>query len=190
MTGKKILTIEAQTMWCDPHRPSKLSEKVQCDLVHLNDEQVKYLQQNGVTVNFDSVNQSNPEKFRGNWIRPKSSTPVPAKDWDGNPIPPNLFIGNGSTVVAAFRQDPWVNKKTGRSGMSLKLLGIRVKEFIKYDPDAQARNEADKILDEVSGGSDGFVFGSGGSDDSSVADVGNSNEVDEQDFDALFADAD
>lgn len=185
MTTEKIVVIDAMTMWCDPHRINQMSGKVQCDLVRLDDVTVKRLREAGLTVNFDTKNDANAEEFKGFWIRPKADQAVPVKDM-GKPakdLPPTLFIGNGSIVKCAVEPKEWFHKDSGKSGVKAKWLGMRVKEFVAYDPDATAKAKADSMLDAVSGGEEGgYSFGESLTGDTTSAE----ENVDQTEVDALF----
>ena len=172
--SRNIVAIEAETTWCNPHNKNRLSEKVQCDLIKLDEETVKKCRAAGVNVNFDTTKEPNDPEFKGYWIRPKADTAVPTKDMNGNVIPPTVLIGNNSKVIAGVEFRPWTHQDSGKSGVKIVWLGLRVRELVPYDPDKAARDAADAVLDEASGG-EGFEFGE-------------AQQASEEDFDALFGD--
>jgi hypothetical protein len=189
--AKEIMLLEAMTMWCDPHRPNGMSGKVQCDLVRLPKDTVKELKSKGVNVNYDTKNDEDSSEYKGFWIRLKADQAVPMKDTAGNVLPSTLFIGNGTTLKAAFEIRDWFHKQSGKSGVKTVWLGARVQELVEYDPDAQAKEKADTLLDEVSGGdSGGFVFGSGDTGDSDEDQTSSESSSSDAELDALFGDDD
>lgn len=177
----KVVTIEHTAFWCNPNRPNKYGNITQ-DMGRLAEEDVNKLKELGVKVNFDTDNPQDSSDHKGFFVKPKSETPVPVRDMAGKPLPDNMLIGNESKLITAVGIKPWVHKDSGRSGVSLKWLGSKVKEYVAYDPDAAAKAQAEKLLDGVSG--DGFEFGGEDSPKENGA-----STTDNDEFNQMFGDS-
>lgn len=180
----EVLAIECTAFWCMPHKPNKFG-KITMDAGRLNEETVKVLKSLGVKVNFDTDNDQNDPEFKGFYIKPKSDDPVAVTDSEGGELPPTLLIGNGSKMVVTIGVKPWVHKATQRSGVKLQWLGGKVKELVKFDPDANLRAKSDALLDQVSGG--GFVFGG---EVTTSGDTTDETTADTSQYEELFGDSD
>ena len=180
-TKSKVHVIKGTTFWCNHARPSKFGG-YGVDLGRLDDKTVKGLKALGIPVKFDTDNEDNSPDFKGFFVKLKNDAAVVAKDMQGNVLPSQLNIGNGSKAFAAFRAKNWTHKDTGRSGVRGVLLGLKVEELVEYDPEAANRTKADALLDGISGS--GFVFAGGQDSETDSTD----ESFDQEDVDALFND--
>lgn len=178
-TAKQVHAIKGTTFWCNHAKPSKFGG-YGVDLGRLDEKTVKGLKALGIPVKFDTENEEGTEAFKGFFVKLKNDAPVTAKDMNGDALPSQLNIGNGSKVWAALRAKPWMHKDTGRSGVRGVLLGLKVIELVEFDPEAANRAKADEVLDGISG--EGFVFTGGKDSGKETEDSG----PDQEDIDALF----
>lgn len=155
--SEKIQVVKGVAFWCDPRTVNKMAGKYTMKLGRLTDTQVAAFRQTGAHISFDTRNAPDSPDYQGYFVTFKSETPINPVDMAGKPLPDNMKIGNGSVVHVAFRVNSFVMKTTGKHVTSLKWLGLKVQELVKYDPEEANRRTADKLLDQISG--DGFTFG-------------------------------
>jgi hypothetical protein len=177
--ASKIITVEGTAFYCMPNTQDTLSGKYTMKLGMLSDKMVKAFRSLNIPVKFDTKNEEGAADYMGYYVIPKSEVPVDVVDFEGNPLPPQVKIGNGSQVIAGIEIAPYTFQ--GRAGLKLKWLGLKVRELVKYDPDKAKREKAMTLLDGISG--EGFVFG-----EETTANV-DGNAVTSPNFDELFSDA-
>lgn len=183
MSKQAIQSIDVQANWCSPFRPSKYNGKYMFDAVHLTEEQQKVFRELGINVNYDQKRDPKDPDFKGFFVKFKSDSPVQTTDMQGKPFPPSILIGNGSIVRAYFTPKDWVHKDSGRAGVRAQWLGAKIKELVKYDPDAAAKAEAASAM-EADDDESGFVL-----TESMAAEADTTSEavaVDNKEFDELF----
>ena len=177
----KIHAIKGTAFWCNHTRQSKYGN-YGVELGRLDTNTVKGLKALGIPVKFDTEHEEGKPDFKGYYVKLKNDAAFAAKDMQGNVLPSQLNIGNGSFIWAAVRAKSWTHKDTGRSGVRGVVLGLKVVSLVEYDPEADNKAKAEQLLDGISG--EGFVFGGA----ATAEDVSTDDTFEQEDVDALFAD--
>ena len=140
-TGKSV-AVQADIFWaCTQHpNPSADKEQYTVNLSNLSDKAVQALQSMGVTVRNDSVKR----EAEGNYITCKSNYKIDAFDGDGNPIPADVKIGNGSKATVIVSSYEWTYR--GKKGISPSIKKLTITDLIQYNAPAKAEEEVDEVL--------------------------------------------
>lgn len=102
-----------------------MSKKYQINCTQLDDETTKKLKALGLNVRDDK----GPED--GNFIIPKNGLyPPDIVDDNGNPLPPEVRIGNGSKIRVLLT--PYEYDAPHGQGVACGIGGIRVEELIEF----------------------------------------------------------
>ena len=111
--------------------PNKKSEKYQVDVCFLDDDTIKKLEDNGLTVKEDE----DPKKkyYRGKFITAKGNRPPQVFDASKRAWNSDHLIGNGSTVKISAHPYDWTWK--GDAGRSLGLNQLMVLKHVEYEVD-------------------------------------------------------
>jgi len=103
-----------------------MSKKYQLNCTQLDDEAAEKLSALGVNVRSDSKDEKD-----GNFIIPKNGKfPPDVVDNDGNPLPPEVRIGNGSKVRVLLT--PYEYDAQHGSGVACGIGGVRVVELSEF----------------------------------------------------------
>tara|TARA_R100000808_G_scaffold2522_1_gene9910 strand:+ start:2481 stop:2912 length:432 start_codon:yes stop_codon:yes gene_type:complete len=128
--------VEAIAKWDNTRNVDKMSQKYQINLTQLDKETVKKLKEIGINVRNNSKDEDDKE-----FIVPRNGMyPPDVVDNDGNPIPPEQRIGNGSKVRALLT--PYAYDNSTGSGVACGINSIRVMELV----DSGARGGVSKLF--------------------------------------------
>jgi len=127
-TGKSI-AIQADIFWaCTQHpNPSADKEQYTVNLSNLSDKAVKALEEMGITVRSDALKR--PDE--GQYITCKSNYKIDAFDAEGNTIPANIKIANGSKATAIVSSYEWTYQK--KKGVSPSLKKLTITNLVEYN---------------------------------------------------------
>ena len=138
-TGKSI-AIQADIFWaCTQHpNPSADKEQYTVNLSNLSDKAAKALEEMGIAVRSDSVKR--PDE--GKYITCKSNYKIDAFNANGDTIPADIKIANGSKANAIVSFYEWNYR--GKKGVSPSLKKLTITDLIEYNA-----NKVDEFADEV-----------------------------------------
>jgi hypothetical protein len=138
-TGKSI-AVQADIFWACTQHPNPSSDKEQytVNLSNLSDKAAKALEEMGITVRSDALKR--PDE--GQFITCKSNYKIDAFDAEGNPIPANIKIGNGSKATAIVSFYEWSYR--GKKGVSPSLKKLTITNLIEYNA-----SNLDELEEEV-----------------------------------------
>lgn len=103
-----------------------MSKKYQINLTQLSDEEAEKLRSLGLNVRDDSKDPKD-----GLFVIPKNGMyPPEVVDNDGNPMPPEIRIGNGSKVRVLLT--PYEYDAPHGQGVACGIGGVRVVELQEY----------------------------------------------------------
>ena len=125
--NEKPVIIKGTVYWAFLSKPNTYNPdkpKYQIDIGDLSDAAVKALESINVTANH--------KDDKGFYITCKSNYPITAYDSNGEVIPPDVQVGNGSKAVATVASFPWTFK--GRKGYSPSIVkgGLKITELVEY----------------------------------------------------------
>ena len=123
MSANKLppITVSGTVYWCERNKLNKFSEKYQVQLANLSEKAVEAIEEMGIAP-------SNKGDERGLFITMKSTRPMKLTDEEGNEIPQEVLIGNGSKAVAVVGYYDW-KKGVGRSPSMIKM---KVTDLVEY----------------------------------------------------------
>ena len=124
MTELKPLTVKGTLYWVERDRLNKFSNKYQIVLGNLSEEAVAAFEERGIVP----ANKGNDQ---GYFITCKSNNPIHIQDADGQPIPDDVLIGNGSKAICVVSYYDW----SVGEGRSPSLVRCKVTELVKYESD-------------------------------------------------------
>ena len=127
MSDAKPVVLNASVYWCENNKLNEMSGKYQIVLGNLSDKAVEAIEEAGVTVR----NKGNDQ---GNYITCKSKNPIRVYDSEGDEIPPQVNIGNGSEAVAQVGFYNWTFGKN--TGTNPTIMRLNIKELVEYMPDS------------------------------------------------------
>ena len=114
-----------ELMWPFLYERNKLSGKYQVDLVNLDDEQVKQIEETGVQVR-------NKNDDKGFFVTCKSSNyAIVPYTKSGDAIPADVKVGNGTKANILLKPYSW-KSPTGTKGMSLGIAKLVVTDLNEY----------------------------------------------------------
>lgn len=122
----KFVFDNVELAWAELHKINKFSNKYQVKLVNLSEPQVAKLKEHGVNVNADA--EKKPDE--GNFIICKSQYPIRAFDGQGEEIPEDIKVANGSRARVTLECYPW-RMDPSKSSASIKRLVIT--DLIEYN---------------------------------------------------------
>ena len=128
MSANKLppITVRGTVYWCERNKLNKYSNKYQVQLGNLSDKAVEAIEEMGIAP-------SNKGDERGFFITMKSTRPMKLTDEEGNEIPQEVLIGNGSKAVAVVGYYDW-KKGVGRSPSMIKM---KVTDLVEYTSDEE-----------------------------------------------------
>jgi hypothetical protein len=128
MSANKLppITVRGTVYWCERNKLNKFSEKYQVQLANLSEKAVEAIEEMGIAP-------SNKGDERGFFITMKSTRPMKLTDEEGNEIPQEVLIGNGSKAVAVVGYYDW-KKGVGRSPSMIKM---KVTDLVEYTSDEE-----------------------------------------------------
>ena len=139
MSDSKPVVINATVFWCEHNKTNEMSGKYQVVLGNLSDKAVLAIETAGVAVR-------NKGDEKGDFITCKSMKPIRIYDADGDEIPPQVNIGNGSKAVAQIGFYPWSFKNT--KGVNPSLMRINVSELVEFEA-SNAMNATEAAMEAL-----------------------------------------
>jgi len=118
----KPILLKATIYWAELNKLNKYSNKYQVQLGNLSEAAVEALRE----INIEARNKGDE---RGYFITCKSMQPIAAKLKDGEYIPEDVLIANGSTAVGMVGSYRW---KSGE-GHSPTLSKLTITDLIEYE---------------------------------------------------------
>lgn len=137
MANKKTIEGEVfrgELFWGNLRKANDMSGKLQFDLCNMDDNTVKLLKENGVSI-------KNKGDERGDFTTVKGSPQYPPKVMDSkrNLLPEPVQLGNGTKVKIPAKLYEWEFK--GKSGWSVSLDSIMVTKLVEFAGGAGALDE-------------------------------------------------
>jgi hypothetical protein len=124
--------------WANLYTRNKLSNKFQVDLANLSDDQIKSIEDAGVSVR-------SKDDERGFFVTCKSSNyEIKPLNKNGDVIGPDTLVGNGSRADIMVKPYSWTNPQ-GKKGMSLGVVKLVVTDLNQYIPEEHAEEEVDTL---------------------------------------------
>ena len=115
------ITLKGTLYWVERNKLNKFSNKYQFVLGNLSDKAVEALDQMGIAAG----NKGDEKEF---FITMKSMNPMKITDENGQEIPEDVLIANGSKAVCVVGYYDW---KIG-SGRSPSMIKCKVTELVEY----------------------------------------------------------
>ena len=124
------IVVNGVALWDCTRTPDRLSKKYQIHVTQLPEETVKELEAAGLNV---KTGTGEKEDY-GRYITPRNGKfPPRVVDNDGNDIPPEMKIGNGSTVRVLLA--PYEYKAPdGEEGVACGFDCLRVRSLVDRAP--------------------------------------------------------
>lgn len=127
----KPVTIKADVFWAQTNVKNQYSDKYQVNLCNLSDAAVAALKELGL----EPRNKGDEQGF---FIVCKSLYPIKVYDSDGEEIPADIKIGNGSRAVAQVSAFTW---KSGE-GKSADLKRLNIIDLVEFEAPTPNVDEA------------------------------------------------
>jgi hypothetical protein len=118
--------LKATIMWANLNHQNEMSGKYQVDLANLSDIAVEQLAKDGL----EAREATKEGDERGIFITCKSNYPIPAYYDNGEIVPPETRIGNGTKAVVSVTPFSWEFK--GKKGVSATINRLTITELVEY----------------------------------------------------------
>jgi hypothetical protein len=117
-----------ELFWANLYTRNKLSNKFQVDLCNLTEDQIKAIEDAGISV-------KSKDDERGFFVTCKSSNyEIQPYDKNGDVIGADVLVGNNSRADVMVKPYSWTNPQ-GKKGMSLGIAKLVVTELNRYVPE-------------------------------------------------------
>ena len=127
---KERVIVKGEAMWANLFEPNNMSEKYQIDICNLDKDDVKAIENIGITV---KKGEGDKEE-KGHFITAKTKIIPKVTDSARNPWPQKMLVGNGSTVKCSISAYDWrYQKKTGVGASLNSVMVIDYKPFEGQD---------------------------------------------------------
>ena len=129
---------DVELYWANLYTRNKLSNKYQVDLVNLTEDQIKLIEEAGVSVR-------SKDDERGFFVTCKSSNyEIIPHDKNGDTIGPDILVGNGSRANVMVKPYGWTNPQ-GKKGLSLGISKLVVTDLKQYVPEDNLMEEEETL---------------------------------------------
>lgn len=129
---------DVELCWANLYTRNKLSNKYQVDLVNLTEDQIKLIEETGVSVR-------SKDDERGFFVTCKSSNyEIIPHDKNGDVIGPDILVGNGSRANVMVKPYGWTNPQ-GKKGLSLGISKLVVTDLKQYVPEDNLMEEEETL---------------------------------------------
>jgi hypothetical protein len=129
---------DVELYWANLYTRNKLSNKYQVDLVNLTEDQIKLIEETGVSVR-------SKDDERGFFVTCKSSNyEIIPHDKNGDTIGPDILVGNGSRANVMVKPYGWTNPQ-GKKGLSLGISKLVVTDLKQYVPEDNLMEEEETL---------------------------------------------
>lgn len=129
---------DVELYWANLYTRNKLSNKYQVDLVNLTEDQIKLIEETGVSVR-------SKDDERGFFVTCKSSNyEIIPHDKNGDVIGPDILVGNGSRANVMVKPYGWTNPQ-GKKGLSLGISKLVVTDLKQYVPEDNLMEEEETL---------------------------------------------
>lgn len=129
---------DVELYWANLYTRNKLSNKYQVDLVNLTEDQIKLIEEAGVSVR-------SKDDERGFFVTCKSSNyEIIPHDKNGDVIGPDILVGNGSRANVMVKPYGWTNPQ-GKKGLSLGISKLVVTDLKQYVPEDNLMEEEETL---------------------------------------------
>jgi len=127
-----------ELFWCNLYTRNKMSNKYQLDLVNLSEDQIKAIEDAGVSVR-------SKDDERGFFVTCKSTNyEIIPHDKNGDPIGPDILVGNGTRADVMVKPYGWTNPQ-GKKGMSLGVSKLVITDLKQYIPEEEVVEEEETL---------------------------------------------
>lgn len=126
MEGKPF-KVNCELYWAHINTPNPMSDKgdYTIDLCNLSDAACKKIEEAGGEVKFKDNKQE-----QGKFVTVKSRIPIKVFDAEGNAIPDDVKVGNGSKAVVLI--SPWQYSFRGKKGIRWSTKQVVVTDLVEY----------------------------------------------------------